>query len=346
MTDWIIAKRKESMTPEGLPKPVTYGLIKFSPYCDFSEPTYDYFGDAYCAVGLERTAKALAEAGMKAESARIAKEGAAYRKDILASMDAAVFERDGLPILPLEPDTHRILKDSQYRAGDYYSLIASCMLESEFLPAGDKRAGWVMRFMEEKGGLRLGMAEFRGGVDHAYTYGYWLNSLKLGRVGPVLLGFYGSLAYGISRETHSGVEVTNYLSGANEPTAPHLYSCTQQLRLLRMMLLREEGEELRILPAAPMDWLGQGKRIEVKGAPTKFGPVSYAVESKIGENKIMVEVEASWRTAPKKIVLRLRRPGEIPIAAVRVDGKPVTTFRGDTIELADIKGIAEIEISY
>jgi hypothetical protein len=286
MADWIIRKRKESMTPPGAPRPVTYGLIKFSPYCDFQTPSFDYFGDTYCAVGLEKTAKALAAADLKDEAVRIGKEAAAYRKDILASMDAAVIDRDGRKILPMEPDTHRLLKDGNYRGGGYYGLISSCMLESEFLPAADKRAEWVMRLIEEKGGLRLGMSEFDGGVDHAYTYGYWLDSLKLGRVKPVLLGFYGSLAFGMSRETYSGVEVTHLLTGANEPTLPHLYSCTQQLRLLRMMLLRDEGDELRILPAAPFAWLETGKAVRVENAPTRFGAVSYAIESKIDEGTI------------------------------------------------------------
>ena len=100
-------------------------------------------------------------------------------------MDMAAFESGGLKVLPLEPETRRILNDSKGRASDYYSLIASCMLESEFLPAADERAGWVMRFIEEKGGLRLGMCEFGGGIDHAYTYGYWLDCLKLDRVKQV-----------------------------------------------------------------------------------------------------------------------------------------------------------------
>ncbi|MCX6560714.1 MAG: hypothetical protein NTZ26_09370 [Candidatus Aminicenantes bacterium] len=346
MADWIIRKRRESIPPAGAPKAVTYGLIKFSPYCDFQTPSFDYFGDTYCAVGLEKTAKALAAAGLKAESDRIAKEAAAYRADILASMDAAVIVRDGRKILPVEPDTHRLLKSTNYRGGGYYGLIASCMLESEFLPAADPRAAMVMRFMEEKGGLRLGMSEFDGGVDHAYTYGYWLDCLKLGNVKPVLLGFYGSLAYGMSRQTYSGVEVTHLFTGANEPTLPHLYSCTEQLRLLRMMLLRDEGDELQILPAVPRDWLDAGKTIEIKNAPTRFGAVSYSVDSQIDKKKIVVTLSVPARLAPKKIVLRLRHPHGEAIKGVTVDGKPISTFKGETLEIAAPSGAMKIEVLF
>jgi hypothetical protein len=346
MADWIIKKRKESMTPEGVKKSAIYGLIKFSPYCDFQTPSFDYFGDTYCAVGLEKTAQALQAAGLKDEAGRIAGEAAAYRQDVLASMDAAVIDRWGMKVLPMEPDTHRLLKSTNYRGGGYYGLIASCMLESEFLPADDKRAGWVMRFMEEKGGLRLGMAEFDGGVDHAYTYGYWLDCLKLDRVKPAILGLYASLAYGMSRETYSGVEVTHLFTGANEPTLPHLYSCTQQLRLLRMMLVREDGADLRIGQAIPRPWLEAGKKIDIQNAPTRLGPVSFKIESHIDRKQIAVNLTAPAREVPKKIILRLRHPHGEAIKGVTVDGKPIASFKDDTVTLASPRGTLKILVEY
>ncbi len=346
MADWIIARRKESMGPAGAPRSVTDGLIKFSPYCDYQTPSFDYFGDTYCAVGLEKTAKALKAAGLAEEAGRIGREAEAYRRDILASMDAAVIERDGFKILPIEPDTHRLLKSTNYRGGGYYGLIAGCVLENEFLPADDVRAGWLMRFMKEKGGLRLGMAEFDGGVDHAYTYGYWLDCLKLDRVEEALLGLYGSLAYGMSQETYSGVEVTHLFTGANEPTLPHLYSCTQQLRLLRMMLAREDGPDLRLCQAAPRPWLEAGKTIRIEDAPTKFGPVSLTIESHVDGGRIDVRLAAPAREAPRQILLRLRHPQEKPIKRVTVDGRPFTTFSADTVTLAAPKGTLKIAVEY
>jgi hypothetical protein len=346
MASWVAAKRRESMTPEGAPRTVTYGLIKFRPYADSLAPAYDYFGDTYCAAGLGRTARALAAVGLAEDAARIALEAKAYRRDILISMETAAFESGGLKVLPLEPETRRILKDSKGRASDYYSLIASCMLESEFLPAADERAGWVMRFMEEKGGLRLGMCEFGGGIDHAYTYGYWLDCLKLDRVKPVVLGFYGSLAYGMSRETYSGVEVTRLFSGDNDPTLPHLYSCTQQLRLLRMMLVQEEESRLWIGRAVPRPWLEGGKVIEVTDAPTAFGPVSFVIRPGLDKGPTEVELTAPARRTPEAIFLRLRDPGMRKIAGVRVNGRDIRAFAGETIELGAPTGRLKIEVAY
>ena len=346
MAEWIIAKRRQSMTQPGQPRPVTYGLIKFRPYCDHPDPAFDYFGDAYCAVGLEKTARVLAAVGLKRDSRRIGREGAAYRKDILASMDAAVLDRGREKVLPMEPDTQRLLKGSSGRAAGYYGLIASCMLESEFLPAADERSSWVMRFMEQKGGLRLGLSEFDGGIDHAYTYGYWQDCLKLDRVRPVILGFYGSLAYGMSRDTYSGVEVTRLFTGDNEPTLPHLYSCTQQLRLLRMMLVREDGERLWIGQAVPRHWMKDGDSIEVKEAATAFGPVSFLIRPTPSRRRVEIELTAPARRRPEAVLLRLRELYGRKVASVKVNGRPIRSYNADTIELRSPRGVLAIEVAY
>ena len=346
MADWIIRMRKESMIVVGGKKPVTYGLIKFRPYCDHLEPTFDYFGDTYCAVGLEAAARALAAAGLADEARRIGGEAEAYRRDILASMDAAAVERDGMTILPMEPDTHRLLMGSSYRAWGYYGLISSCMLESGFLPVKDKRATWVTRFLEAKGGLRLGLTEFDGGADHAYSYGYWKNALERDQAKRAILGFYASLACGMSRETYSGVEVTKLFTGENDPTLPHLYSCTQQLRLLRMMLVREAGDDLWIGQALPRPWLRAGGKVEVGNAPTRFGPMSFTIGSFLDRGRVQVDLTAPSVAPPRRILIRLRHPDGREIAGAAVDGKPIKTFSGETISLDRPQGRMRVTVSY
>jgi hypothetical protein len=115
--------------------------------------------------------------------------------------------------------------------------VAPLVLETEFFSAADPRYKWITDFMEQRGGLLLGMDRVWDGVDHAYTYGYALEELRHGDVNKFLLTFYGSLAYGMTRDTYSAVEVTRITEGFNENTLPHTYSNTQQLRMLRMMFL-------------------------------------------------------------------------------------------------------------
>ena len=59
------------------------------------------------------------------------------------------------------------------------------------------------------------------------------------------------MAYGMSRGTYAAVECTAIRTGENYWTLPHTYSNTQQLRLLRNMLLREDGDKLWIGQAIP-----------------------------------------------------------------------------------------------
>lgn len=327
--NWLIEQRKNA-PKEG----VTKGLIKFRPYCDYAEPEYNYYSEACSCVGLEDAAFALKAIGMTGDAARFAAEAKQYRADILASMDAAVIKRPDITMLPLVPDTHRLLKMSSYTGGEYYGLVASCLLDSGFLPAKDKRASWIIDFMEKKKGLTAGLCKFGpDGVDHAYTYGYLMTQMQRGDARKVLLGFWSMLAYGMTRETYSGVECTSIATGANYWTLPHLYSSTQQLRLLRNMLLREDGDTLRIGDAIPRAWLVDSNKIGVNNAPTRFGDVSYAITSSAKKGAIHIKLAPPTRNAPKLIHITLRHPKQTPIRSVLVNGRKWIKFGRESIEL-------------
>ena len=214
------------------------GLIKFRPYNDYPHPVYNYLGNAWCAQGMTWAAAAMKEIGL-ADADKYAAEAERYRADILASMSAAVIERDGIKMLPMEPDTHRMLKLSKYRGGDYWGLVASPLLGTDLLAPDDPRTTWIVDLMEQRGGLIAGVCEFQDGIDHAYTFGYLNNALKRDEPRKALLGFWSFMAFGMTRDTYSPVEVTMIKTGENHYTLPHLYSCTEQLRLMREARLLE-----------------------------------------------------------------------------------------------------------
>ncbi len=340
--DWLI--RRRAITPkEGVLK----GLIKYRAYCDYLEPVYDYLSDTYCCVGMNAAAKALGDIGMTDDAKRIADEARAYRADILASMDAAVFTREDRVYLPLEPETHRLLKDSNYTGGDYYGLVTGCLLENEFLPANDKRSHLLTDLMEQKNGLIAGLCKFQpGGIDHAYTYGYLMTQLRRGDARKVILGFYSMLAYGMTRDTYSGVECTNVVTGANYWTLPHLYSATQQLRLLRHMILREEGDILLIGEAVPRAWLADGKSVNVTSAPTRFGEMSAAITSHVGSGNISVKLIPPVRIPPRRVVVTLRHPKFKPIRSITLDGQKYSNFKGEKITLEGFTKPVTLHVSY
>ena len=173
-----------------------------------------------------------------------------------------------------------------------------------------------------------------------------MNCLERGEVERVLLGFYGTLAYGMSRGTWAGVECTNMITGVNGYTLPHLRSGTQQLRLLRNMLVREDGDRLVLAQAAPQHWLADGKQVAVLNAPTHFGKVSYTIDSHAEQGRIAVKLDPPTRKPPETIVLHLRHPERAKIEGVVVDGKPVETFNEGTVTLEGLVQPAEIEVRY
>jgi hypothetical protein len=346
MCGWIINMRAEAMRGQAKESPY-YGLIKGPTYCDHQASAYSYLTDCYLVVGMEYMANVLGAMGMTEDAARFRNESDAYRRDIQKSMNRAVIEHGGMKILPLFPETHELLKAGNYTGRDYYSIVAGMLLETDFLSPSDASARLLTDFLERRGGLEMGMCAFRGEIDHAYTYGYWMNCLQRDEVKRVLLGFYGSLAYGMSRETYSAVEVTNFRTGSNNLTLPHLYSNTQQLRLLRNMLVGEQEGCLLIAPAIPRPWLEHGKQIRVEDAPTLFGTTRFTIDSHVDEKRITVTIDPPTRKPAEKIKVRLRHPRGEPIKeVVTVDGIPIKDFTADTVTLTSANKRLIVEVRY
>jgi hypothetical protein len=295
---------------------------------------------------MEAVADALSAAGMADQAARIGRESAAYRRDVLTSMDRAVIEYEGMKILPLFPETQELLKRVNYTARDYYTLVAGPMLETRFLPAADPHFHNCTELVERRGGLLIGMCAFGNGIDHAYTYGYWMNCLERGEVKRAILGFYGSLAYGMTRETYSAVEGSTIRTGENDATLPDLYSNTQQLRLLRNMLLREDGDRLLIGQAIPRPWLEHGKQVLVEDAPTAFGKVSYRIDSRVDQGRLTLRIDPPGGKGCRAITVYLRHPRHEPIQSATANGRPVKELSPDTLTLIDIDKPIVVEVRY
>ena len=122
-----------------------------------------------------------------------------------------------------------------------------------------------------------------------------------------LLTFYGSLAYGMTRDTYSAVEVTRITEGFNEGTLPHTYSNTQQLRMLRMMLVKEEAGELWLAPGTPRAWLDTREGFAIRNAPTNYGTISYRVLPEPASKLVRMSIESSvaGTLRPSKVRVRL-----------------------------------------
>ncbi len=346
MCNWIIEHRRESMRSVHGGRALVHGLVRWRPYCDYELPAFDYFCNGYLWRGVRAAADAFAEIGLSDESARLQKESEAFRKDILTSMDAAVITHDGVKMLPIMPDTQALLKETNYTANGYYGLLASCLLETGLLAPDDPRADLLVDMLRRKGGLVAGVCQFQNMIDHAYTYGYWMTCLRRDEPKRVILGLYGSLAYGMTRDTYAAVECTRIRSGENWWTLPHTYSNTKQLRLLRNMLLREEGDDLLIGTAVPRPWLAAGKRLAVRKAPTVFGETSFVIESGADAKSVGVHIEPPSRGIPGAVRVRLRHPSRGAIGSVTTSPETPVTFKGEWIELPKLSRPVELKVIY
>ncbi|MBN1488648.1 MAG: hypothetical protein JXA69_01920 [Phycisphaerae bacterium] len=335
--EWLVRQRAA-----GPADGMTRGLIKFRPYNDYAEPVFNYLGNVWCARGLELSGAALKDIGAEQADA-FAIEAAKYRQDILDSMDAAAFADNGQTILPMEPDTQRLLKLSKYTGGDYYGLVASPLLGTGFLPPRDKRANRLMDIIEKRAGLIAGVCEFERGIDHAYTYGYLTTAMKRGEERKTLLGFWSFLAFGMTRDTYSPVEVTNIRTGHNHYTLPHLYSCTDQLRLVRDMLLHEQDDTLWLGRGIPRAWLAPGKHVAVNDAPTEFGNMSYRIDAE-ADDTMRIHIDPPQRRMPMEVCLRLRHPQKRSIASVTATPSVAVEVSGDTLRLPDLHTPVDLEV--
>lgn len=343
--DWCIARRAKEKQGQKPDSP-TWGLIKYRPSGDYPEPDYSFLSDTAVCVGLEAAARMLPVVGHKEAGRRIGAEAAAYRHDIDQAMKRAVFEHEGVRLLPILPASRGWLVRANYASTGYYSLFASLLLDDEFLGADDPHAALLTDALEKRGGLTAGVCSFYALIDHAFSYGYWLQMLKRNEPKKAILGLYASMAYGMSRSTYSGVECTDMRTGANALTLPHLRSGTQQLRLLRFMLVREDGDRLLLAQAAPQHWLKHGARIEVLDAPTKFGKLSYTIDSAVDQGRVTIRLTPPQRTPPREIQVFVRHPEGKPIRKVSVASELLDSFDAGSVKLRALRQPATVELHY
>lgn len=328
---WIEAQRGMALARTNESK-LTRGLIRYRPYADLLHPAADYFSNGYLQKGMASAAQLMAELGMREEAGRLKAGSDAYRKDILASMDRSIFVNHGMRILPAIPDTRELWKEANGSANGYYGIIAPCMLEAGLPESNDPKSGLVVRALEQRGGLTLGVSRFHNMVDHAYAYGYWMNRLDHEQVRKAILGLYASMAVGMSRETFSAVECSRVSTGENYWTLPHTYSNTQQLRLLRNLLVREKGQDLLLAQGVPRAWLQPGKQVAAKAAPTSFGPVTYTIKAN-ADGSMHVHLIPPTRSRPESIRLHLRHPGRVKIRQVQSSPAARIGFSGEIIRI-------------
>ena len=128
--------------------------------------------------------------------------------------------------------------------------------------------------------------------------------------------------------------VPSYLDTENMTIWEHNYSaawdkthCTARgLLQFRRMFVAEQGDSLWLGLAVPEHYLEDGKTVRVEKAATRFGTVSYRLESSVDEGYIEATVESPTRRPPRQIVLCVRHPQARRLSAVYMNGTPYADF--------------------
>ena len=110
----------------------------------------------------------------------------------------------------------------------------------------------------------------------------------------------------------------------------------------------DRGDELWLAPMISNRWLEDGRKIEVRNAPTRFGKTSYSITSSVAGGHIDAVVDPPTHETPKRLVIRLRHPAGKPIRAVTLDGKPWRDFDPvkETVGLPSTKERVRVRVEY
>jgi hypothetical protein len=247
--------------------------------------------------------------------------------------------------------------------GSYWNLMIHYVLGSGVFTAHSKEANDVLRYVEQHGGLCMGMLRARANPGNWWVAGPRVNDLyglrrnlallERDEVDRALVGFYGKLAQGMTRDTFIGCEGSSIVPfdehGRQMSLPPNSTANANYLQTLRYMLVQDydtdddgEPDTLRLAYATPRAWLADGKAIKVENAPTQFGAVSYTITSKLNDGTIIADVSLPPRPATKTQI-RFRLPQNQKLASATAGGKSLDVSSGVTIDLTGLSGKVTIE---
>jgi len=322
---------------------------------DIAQQVYSLNSNANCWRGLRDMAAVLADMGELERSEALAREARSYRAAILEAVAASEGRDTKPPFIPNAlfgaEKAYETLTST--RLGSYYDLMAPYIIGSGVFGPGTERETWMIDYLREHGGVSMGMirttphqGEFDGkpGVNVLYGLRYVQALLRRDDRGHALVGFYGQLAQGMTRDTFIGGEGSQFLNGDRRGRSfylpPNSASNAMFLTTLRGLLVQDwdldddgRPETLRLLYGAPGRWLRDGAVLEARTMPTAFGEVSIRAESRLGEGEVRLAIEPPPRR-PKTWLVRTPLPPGWHVSGAVIDGAEVPVRGDGSIDLS------------
>ena len=253
------------------------------------------------------------------------------------------------------------------RLGSYWNLVIPYALASGLFRPGSTQASGVLSYMLNHGSRLLGLvragayALYRdpvfptSGTDQVYGINVARFLADNNKPDQLVLSLYGHLGAGMTEGTFVSGEAASVtpLGGSYYRSMylpPNGASNAAFLTTLRMMLVHERTDSkgdpvgLELAFATPRTWLKPGRRLVVRGAPTRFGPVSFALDA--FESSVHARVTVPERGPPQRLKLRLRLPRGRHISSVTLGGRPFTSIdrTTGTLDLSGRRGTLELVV--
>jgi hypothetical protein len=337
------------------------GMLPKEQYCgDVHTFVYSLNSNSNCWRALRDMSIICQETGRIDQGKRLAEVASEYRKIILDTLDKAINHSVEPPFVPValsgEEDPHVPIWATTM--GSYWNLMIHYILASGVFPADSQTATDVLRYVENNGGLEMGMLRARNTPGNFWVSGPRVNDLyglrrnlvllQRDEVDKALVGFYGKLAQGMTRDTFIGCEGSSLAAldefGRQMFLPPNSAANSNYLQTLRYMLVQDydmnddgKPDTLRLCFATPRGWLEDGKQIKVTNAPTNFGKLSLTATSHLAGGEVIADVDLP-AGKPEKIYLRFRLPDGNKIASATANGQSVAITNNETIELTGLTG--------
>ncbi|MFT4029603.1 MAG: hypothetical protein QM675_06980 [Protaetiibacter sp.] len=297
---------------------------------------------------LERLGRPLGDI----DGAGLLRDAERLRTDLGRAIGRSILRDRDLPYLPTFAGGTEYHIDFPYRATP--QSFDDNRVWTELLGSGitDKATvELVTDYLAAHSGSTLGIIGNRKHVVVFLAHGAGYALLQHDMVEAFLLHLYGLIAHCYTRGSWYALECVDM----NRERAEHTpYAGAAELvvaPLVKWMLVFEDPQEqaLWLAKGTPREWLDDGGRIAVSGAPTRYGTVGYEIVPQLDDDRVLVSVEVDGDPGiGTELRLRLRTPGRRAIARVTVDGAEHDGFdaAGELVVLPAANGRHAVVVEY
>lgn len=362
--DWVTRERQATMTrnPDGT-RTIEYGFLPAGGLEDVQDYWYWLATNANTVWGFDALAGALADYGHP-EAPRLQKDAKAYHDDVIRGLTEA---RIRTPVVRLRDGTYVPKYPSHlHERGRSLGWIRETLEGSLFLlidgliPPDAPEAAWILKDFEDN----LYISDAYGYSIPVFDQ-FWFSrggfSMQANLLDGPLPYLYRDEIKRCLRAYFNGFASAFYpeIRMCNEHSKPELgypagdhFKSSDESNLtywLRLMFVREQGQDLYLGQAIPRYWLSPGRRVGIDRAASHFGPLSLWILSRADQGEIRATLTPPERNRPTTIYLRFRHPEGKPIRTVTVNGKDYDKFdvRKEWIILpGSLRGPQEIVARY